>query len=198
VIYRPSAFAKDDRQELESFIRAFPFATVVTTTGTEPWISHVPLRLEGDRLLGHLARGNGHAKALEGAPTLAVFHGPHAYISPRWYESGPAVPTWNYMVVHAAGPARLLSDADTAALMARLSGDYETQDWSYDALPEDYRGKMQTGIVGFALTIERLEGKFKLSQNKGAADQARVAEALAQGSPEDQAVAAFMRPEAFR
>ena len=192
MIYRPAAFAEDDRGALEAFIQAYPFASVITAAGGEPWVSHVPLRLEGDRLLGHLARGNGHAKALATAPTLAIFHGPHAYVSPRWYETAPMVPTWNYAVVHAFGPARLLSDADTAALMERLSGDYETAEWAYADLPEDYRAKMQLGIVGFEIAIERLEGKFKLSQNRTEADQARVVAALSEGTPDDKAVAALM------
>jgi transcriptional regulator len=185
VIYRPAAFAADDRSQLKAFIQVHPFATVITAAGPEPWVSHVPLRLEGDRLLGHLARGNGHVEALETAPCLAIFHG-------RWYESVPMVPTWNYAVVHASGPARLLSGADTAALMERLSSDYETADWTYADLPADYRSKMQLGIVGFEIVIERLEGKFKLSQNRSESDHAAVAAALAEGSPEDRAVAALM------
>ena len=192
MIYRPAAFAEDDRAALEAFIQAHPFATVITAAGAEPWVSHVPLCLEGERLLGHLARGNGHVKALETAPTLAIFHGPHAYVSPRWYETKPMVPTWNYAVVHAFGPSRLLSDADTAGLMERLSGDYETADWAYADLPEDYRAKMQLGIVGFEIVTQRLEGKFKLSQNRTEVDQAHVVAALSEGSPEDQAVAALM------
>jgi transcriptional regulator len=102
------------------------------------------------------------------------------------------VPTWNYALVHAFGPSRLLSDKETAALMERLSGDYETADWAYADLPDEYRAKMQLGIVGFEIVIERLEGKFKLSQNRTEADQAGVVAALSEGSPEDQAVATLM------
>lgn len=192
MIYRPAAFAEDDRGALEAFVRAYPFATVITAAGDEPWVSHVPLRLEGDKLLGHLARGNGHAKVIGQTPALAIFHGPHAYVSPRWYDTAPAVPTWNYAVVHASGPARLLEADELSGLMERLSADYETGDWSYGALTDDYRAKMQLGIVGFEIAIANLTGKFKLSQNKSEADQSRVAAALAEGSPEDQAVAALM------
>jgi transcriptional regulator len=192
VIYRPAAFAEDDRTALEAFICAYPFATVITTAGDEPWVSHVPLRLEGDKLLGHLARGNGHAKVIEQAPALAIFHGPHAYVSPRWYDSAPAVPTWNYAVVHASGPARLLEADELSGLMERLSADYEKDDWSYAGLTDDYRAKMQLGILGFEIAIASLTGKFKLSQNKSEADQAGIAAALGKGSPEDSAVAALM------
>jgi transcriptional regulator len=148
-------------------------------------------------LLGHLARGNPHWQALEAArETIAIFEGPHAYVSPRWYENHPAVPTWNYAVVHAHGRARLMGEAELHALVHALSTRYEAgaeKPWRMEDHPADYVGKMLTAIVGFELEVEKLEGKFKLSQNRPA-DHAGVVAALeSQGESE---IAALMREHA--
>jgi transcriptional regulator len=193
MIYRPPAFACDDRDALEAFIQAHPFATLVTQGVDGPWISHLPLLYENGQLFGHLARANPQTTALGGADALVIFHGPHAYVSPRWYESAPAVPTWNYAVVHALGPARLLNAEETAQIMNRMSDIYEPgSEWSFNVLPEDYRTGMLRGIVGIAIGISRLEGKFKLSQNRPAEDQKRIAEQLTQGEFGDRAIAEMM------
>ncbi len=132
-------------------------------------------------------------QALSRGDTLAIFHGPHAYVSPRWYRSAPAVPTWNYAVVHAHGPARLLNEDETGQILDRMSGLYETDpQWSFSGLPDDYRSGMLRGIIGLSIAVLRLEGKFKLSQNRTAEDQRSVAETLARGTAEDRAVAAMM------
>lgn len=193
MIYRPAAFACDDREALLAFIRRYPFATLITHGTGGPWVSHAPLLYENGQLFGHLARANPQGAVLGGTDALAIFHGPHAYVSPRWYETAPAVPTWNYAVVHALGPARLLNADETGQIMDRMSAVFEPgSEWSFDGLPDDYRTGMLRGVVGFSIAISRLEGKFKLSQNRPPADQQRVAERLAQGSAEDRAVAEMM------
>ncbi|HLN24649.1 MAG TPA: FMN-binding negative transcriptional regulator [Patescibacteria group bacterium] len=193
MIYRPAAFAVDDRERLVSFIGKHPFASLITQSPDGPWVSHVPLLWRDGQLIGHLARANPQAATLDGGQALAVFHGPHAYVSPRWYHTAPAVPTWNYAVAQARGPARLLSENETEAALACLAAAYEPgPDWAFADLAEDYRAGMQRGIVGFAITVASLEGKFKLSQNRSADDRHAVAEHLSQGGADDRAVAALM------
>src|ERR1700690_2158507 len=109
-MYVPPSFGETNPDKLLDFVARYPFATVITPAPAELWISHVPLLARrgdgGIVLAGHLARGNAHWQAMEGgAPTTAIFHGPHAYVSPNWYATSPAVPTWNYAVVHAVGKA---------------------------------------------------------------------------------------------
>jgi transcriptional regulator len=193
VIYRPAAFAVDDRERLVSFIGHYPFANLIIQSPDGPWVSHVSLLWSKGQLIGHIARANPQAAMLDGGQALAVFNGPHAYVSPRWYQTTPAVPTWNYAVVHARGPARLLSESETAAALASLAAAYEPgPEWVFADLAEDYRAGMQRGIVGFAITVDSLEGKFKLSQNRSADDRRAVAEHLSQGGAEERAVAALM------
>jgi transcriptional regulator len=132
-----------------------------------------------------------------GRPTLVIFSGAHAYVSPSWYATHPSVPTWNYVAVHATGTGALVDDPEQVkTLLADLARTYEGSGpsaWSLEGLAEDYLAGMQRGIVAFEIPIERLEGKAKLSQNRDAVDQARTREALAAtDDPLAQAVAALM------
>ena len=147
---------------------------------------------------GHLARANPQAADLDwqGGEALAIFSGPHAYVSPGWYEAGPAVPTWNYASVHAYGAARAIDDPEWLRdLLRRLSERHEAREpapWSMDGLPEPYVAiGMLKGIVGFEIAVTRLEGKFKLSQNRPAADRPRIIAALeARDDPDSHGVRA--------
>jgi transcriptional regulator len=187
-MYVPAAFDASDLGFCRDLIRAYPFATVTTTTETgELFASHLPFLLDEDRgplgtLIAHVARANPQREELaKGSNALVVFTGPHAYISPAWYETHPAVPTWNYCVVHAYGSARILDDGATQLYLARLAESFErSRDsaWRVDALAPDYRIKMMHGIVAFELEIRRLEGKAKLSQNRSAGDVSNVIAAL--------------------
>jgi transcriptional regulator len=200
MLYVPKAFAVDDVPALHAFIAAHSFATLISPDAQDPAVTHVPLLLEaGGRLgtlTGHLARGNPHCERLEGAQTLAIFHGPHAYVSPSLYATQPSVPTWNFAAVHARGVARLVQDVPALeAIVRRMVGHYEggrPDPWRMQ-LPDDYREQMLRGIVGFHIEITSLTGKFKLSQNRPHADRARVREAFASGTAEEQAVASLMR-----
>lgn len=199
-LYVPPAFRVDDRRELARFIEANAFGTLVSTDGEDLHVSHIPFLVEvGDdgalRLVAHVARANEHWKALGRAKqVVAIFQGPHAYVSPSWYEGAPAVPTWNYAVVHAHGKARPIGEPELRRALARLSAQYERdrpKPWRMEDLAEDYVAKMVHAVVGFAIEVERLEGKFKLSQNRPGRDAERVAEALdAEGAAD---VAALMR-----
>ncbi|HZZ93985.1 MAG TPA: FMN-binding negative transcriptional regulator [Usitatibacter sp.] len=185
-LYVPPHFREDDPQALYRFIEEHAFATLVSAGPAGLHVSHVPFLPErGEdgrvRLLAHVARANPHWQALEQAEhVVAIFHGPHAYVSPTWYSAHPAVPTWNYAVVHAHGRAKLLEEPELHDLLLRLSSGYEapnTPPWKMSALPADFTTSMLGAIVGFAIEVERLEGKFKLSQNRPA-DAAHVADVL--------------------
>lgn len=187
-MYVPEPFRQDDPETLHPFLRAYPFATLVTDAGGIPQATHLPLILEGGVLRGHMARGNGHWKSIvAGQPALAIFMGPHAYVSPQWYPGktvdGKAVPTWNYAVVHAAGAIRVIEDADwLRAHVAALTDQQEArfaEPWKVTDAPEDYVRKMLTAIVGIELTVTSLTGKWKLSQNRTAADHDGAREGLA-------------------
>lgn len=170
-IFVPPCFAVDDESILFDCIEKWSFATLITP-GDELWMSHVPLMLDRERrvLIGHLSVANGHASAL--GDSTAVFHGPHEYVSPRWYLSEGNVPTWNYAVVHVSGRATLLGDASSAVLeLSRRFGD--ESDYSSEIL-----GSKVKGIVAFELSMESVVGKFKMSQNKSDADAVGVVEGL--------------------
>ena len=202
-MYVPEHFAETDVAKLHALMREHAFATLVSWQDGAPLATHVPLLLDAERgafgtLVGHIARGNPHAASFDGAsPALAIFLGPHAYVSPRWYASAPRVPSWNYLAVHATGTLRRIDDpASVRALLACSAAVYEAGApgaWSLDSVPEPYANGAMRGIVAFELPIERLEGKWKLSQNMQPADRAGVAAALrAAADPSGVAIAAAM------
>jgi transcriptional regulator len=184
-LYVPAHFRVDDPATLFAFVERNAFGTLVTSGAAGLHVSHIPFVAERDargvRLLGHVARANAQWEALEGADHLvAIFQGPHAYVSPTWYENHPSVPTWNYAVVHAHGKASLMDEASLHELLMRLSATYEAgnpKPWKMSQLPADYVDTMLKAIVGFEIVVDRLEGKFKLSQNRPA-EAARVIEQL--------------------
>jgi transcriptional regulator len=178
----PKHFSVDDRDSLDCVIRDNPFGLLVGAVGGAPFATHLPFLLDGDRLLAHVARGNPHWNAIDGTTEmLAVFCGPHAYVSPRWYGPGPAVPTWNYVAVHVYGAPRIIADtASVRALLDHLVGEYEAGAWTLGGQEADYIDRMMRGIVAFEMPVARIEGKFKLSQNRPAEDRRRVAAELAE------------------
>jgi transcriptional regulator len=204
-MYVPKHFDAPDQAWCHVLIERESFALLVSTGGDgAPFATHLPLLLDRDRgprgtLVGHLARANPHARLLaEGASTLAVFQGPHAYVSPGWYRVHPSVPTWNYVAVHAYGrPVVVEEPGRVKALLDRLVKTYEdgrAEPWRFDTLPGDYVDGMIRGIVAFELPIDRLEGKAKLSQNRGAEDRASAIQGLeATADPLATATAALMR-----
>jgi transcriptional regulator len=191
-MYLPSAFRQDELAELHAQMRANPFALLTSAGAEGVQASHLPLLLapgEGEfgTLYGHFARANPHWRELQGgAEALAVFSGPDAYISPSWYaakaEHGKVVPTWNYIAVHARGPVELIEEpARLLQIVSRLSDQHESgraRPWAVSDAPRDYIDTMLRAIVGFALPIRRLEGKWKLGQNRSAVDQAGVRDGL--------------------
>jgi transcriptional regulator len=197
-MYIPSAFRADDRAALHDLIERHGFGTLVTVIDGAPFATHLPFLLDRENgvLLGHVARANPHWRALDGtAESLVIFQGPHGYVSPSWYTTAPAVPTWNYAAVHVYGVPRLMeADARLLDLLARLVDRYESgreRPWAMD-LPADYQRKMLQAIVGFEVPMTRVEGKFKLNQNRSAEDRQGVIEALRAGDGEEQELAEFM------
>ena len=196
-MYVPQHFAGDPAA-IDEIVAAHDFALLVTPGAQGPEATHLPLLLDRSRgpqgtLLGHLARANPHAEALGGREALAVFSGPHGYVSPRWYGAAPAVPTWNYVAVHVHGRARVVRDkARLVELVDALSRRYEGDGtWSVAGLPERFLAGMVEGIVGLEIDIERIDAKFKLSQNRPPADRRNVIAELERGG--DAALAAAMR-----
>lgn len=192
-MYIPKAFREDNIEKLHVLMREYSFATLVTQQNGVPIASHLPFLLDTERgssgvLRGHMAYANPQWRTFDGKQeALVIFQGPHAYISPSWYEAELAVPTWNYAVVHAYGVPRLINDK--AALYNMLQALVQTYEahfekpWPFQ-LPDEYLQKMMQGIVGFEIPITRLEGKFKMSQNRSAIDQERVAAALRENTDE--------------
>lgn len=157
-------------------MQRYSFATLVTCHDGTTFASHVPLLLDRDRkvLLGHLARGNPQWNSFGGAEALAIFAGPHAYVSPSWYGTTPAVPTWNNAAVHVYGTPRLLTPDQTHDVVDQTVRKYEggrRDPWSND-LPEDFRHRLLSAVVGFEMSLAKVEGKFKVGQNRSAADRA--------------------------
>jgi transcriptional regulator len=203
-MYVPRHFEVTDTAWCHALMRVQSFAMMVTADDAgAPFVTHLPMLLDVGRgalgtLRGHVARANPHWRYLAaGRPTLVVFAGAHAYVSPSWYATHPSVPTWNYVAVHASGTGSLVEDASRVkALLADLVHVYESAGgmaWSFESLPDDYVAGMQRGIVAFEIPIDRLEGKAKLSQNRDAVDQGRTRDALAAtDDPLARAVAAMM------
>lgn len=196
MLYTPAHFREADLGRLHDTIAAAGLATLITQSGAPgdsgPIVSHLPMlldRTEGDKgaLIGHLARGNPQWKASDlTKPALVIFLGPDAYISPNYYATKKTeprvVPTWNYVAIHVQGRLEVFEDADRLrALVTRLTDEHEGRvgsSWKVTDAPEDYLGKMLKAIVGVKLRIESIEGKFKLGQNRAAADRESVAAAL--------------------
>ncbi|MBK9018534.1 MAG: FMN-binding negative transcriptional regulator [Sulfuritalea sp.] len=201
-MYRPTHFAEERIEVLYALMRERPFATLVTQGKAGPGADHLPLHLTPDgRLQGHVARANPIWRDAADTDVLAIFHGPQAYVTPSWYatkrEHGRAVPTWNYVVVHARGRLRAVEDA--AWLRQQLDDLVEHHEsgfdhpWRVDDAPADYIEKMLAAIVGIEIEITGLSGKWKISQNQPAINREGVVAGLRQqGTTDSQAMAGLV------
>ncbi|MBO0735043.1 MAG: FMN-binding negative transcriptional regulator [Alphaproteobacteria bacterium] len=203
MVYLPPHFTESRPEVLIEHIARHDFGLLMSHGADGIIASHIPFLTDGGgenlHLHAHLARANPQVAQLSrGGEVLAVFHGPHAYISPSWYAGGPSVPTWNYADVHAYGIVRIIEDDDwLRRLLRALSQRHEARNpvpWRMQDLPETYVRSMLQGIVGLDIAVTRLEGKYKLSQNRPAADHPRVIAALEErGEAGALAVADLMR-----
>lgn len=203
-VYLPPHFAQAERGALHDLVAQYPLGMLVSTRDDGLCADHLPFEYDpsagaSGTLRAHVARGNGLWRAIgDAAPVLVVFQGPDAYVSPAWYpgkaEHGRVVPTWNYAVVHAYGTARAVLDRDwLRGLVDRLTRVHEAgrpSPWSVDDAPADYIEQMLSAIVGIEVSVDRLIGKFKLSQNRNARDHDGVRAGLSANA--QSAVAALM------
>ena len=207
-MYVPEMFALEDPQRVAEVMTRFNFALFVTALpGRAPTATHLPFMYDAERgphgtLVAHMAKANPHwrdfaALAEAGQEALVVFWGPHGYVSPSWYGPGDAVPTWNYIAVHAYGAPRLIEDAtEVRAMLERLVAIHEAGSaapWSMARNDEKYTARMQRGIAAFEIPVTRLEAKAKLSQNKTPGIRGRVVASLrAASDAESQVLAEWM------
>ncbi len=199
-MYIPKAFREDDISTIHALMREYSFATLITQHEGAPFATHLPFILDAQRgsngtLMAHMARANTQWHDFDSAQeALIIFQGPHAYVSPSWYEVELSVPTWNYAAVHAYGIPRVIEDGEELyKLLKTLIETHEAQfekPWPFQ-LPDDHLQKMIRGIVGFEIEITRLEGKFKMSQNRTESERENVIAAL-QESIDTLAVAELM------
>lgn len=209
-LYLPAHFTVADGvladRHASALIAANPFATLISSRDSEPFVTHCPITLQTDPdnpagplfLEGHVARANPHWQdwAAGGDRVLAIFHGPQAYVSPTLYANHENVPTWNYVVVHARGRIALVPDSmeHKDALLKRLIAHVEpTYAEHWRALSPQYQQRMLDAIVGFRIHVERFDAKFKVSQNRAPVDRQRVHDAFAQADAARQSLAAWMR-----
>jgi transcriptional regulator len=209
-MYLPPHFKQDDTALLHRAIGEARLATLVTLGSEGMEASHVPIQLDAGEgafgaIRGHIARANPQWRRVDAAvPALAMFLGPDAYVSPSWYatkrETGKVVPTWNYLAVHAYGRIEFFEDParlrDIVTTLTQRHEGRRAQPWAVSDAPEDYIAAQLRGIIGFRLAIDRLEGKWKLSQNRNAADRRGVIEGLeGEGGPAEAAIAGAMNRE---
>ncbi|MEQ9152865.1 MAG: FMN-binding negative transcriptional regulator [Parvibaculum sp.] len=203
-MYVPPRFAQTDRDQCLALIELEPFG-LLATAGDDgvPFATHLPFLVErrGDEavLVGHVARANPHWQAFDGArKALAVFQGPHGYISPAWYATSAKVPTWNYIAVHAYGAPRVVDDAGAARkAIAALTARFETgrpDPWEMSSLPAREADKLFTALVVFEMPVVRLEGKWKLGQHMAEEDRLGAVAGLTREGG-DAALADAMKPE---
>jgi len=192
-VYIPEHFRVRDHADALQFMRANPFAILISARDDGPFATHVPVAIEesGGRVVirGHVAKANPHWRYLEQQPLcLTIFHGPHAFVSPAHYNTRETVPTWNYGAVHAYGNVRVLSAPDDLLpMLHQLVGTFDppyAEQWA--TLSEAYRQRMLSHIVGFEIAVNRIEAKFKLSQNRTREEQQNII--LSLGESPDTAV----------
>ena len=194
-MYTAPHFRPASEEEAQAIVEAHPFGLLVSYADGRPVATHTPLLPDGaGTLIGHMARANPQWRTLDGQEVLTVFSGPHAHVTPTWYASAPAVPTWDYVAAHVYGRAEVITDrAGTEHVLRRLTGVFEGAGWRFDDQPVPFLETMIKGLVAFRIRISRVEASLKLSQNRPAGDRAGVVAGLRQRDlPGDAATAALI------
>lgn len=198
-MYIPSHFHIDEKKVAYDIIKEHSFATLISQQNEAPFATHLPLILDKENkyLYGHFARPNPQWKDISNQTVLAIFHGPHCYISPSWYETNKAVPTWNYVTVHVYGEVELMDDEkELMDCLHELVLKYEAADSPYKLqdVDADFIAGMSKGIQGFKIKINKIEGTAKLSQNHSVQRQELVINQLERIQNEDeQKIASLMK-----
>jgi transcriptional regulator len=200
-LYIPEFNRIEDRAISLEFMRANPFAILISPSERGPLATHLPLLVRDtpDKLLlrGHFAKANHHWSIIEQQESLLIFHGPHAYISPSLYEIRESVPTWNYATVHVYGKGKIVKDGEAERVLADLISQFDPPYYAqWQSFSAEYRDKMLRRIVAFEIEVTRVEAKFKLGQNRTKGEQQNLIEALERSSDSAVAgVAALMRQQ---
>jgi transcriptional regulator len=199
-LYTPRAHRVEERAFLHDFMDEYPFVDLITAAPTLR-VTHIPVILDRTagaygKICGHVARQNPQSRTLDGRQAgVIVFHGPDGYISPTWLADKNVVPTWNFAVVHATGRPRAITDKTSLhAMLARLIAKFESDQasgYDFSKLPDSYVASLMSGIVGFEMEIEALEGKFKLGQEHSEGDKQSVLEHLRQAAQRQRSLADF-------
>lgn len=197
-MFIPRAFKIRDEQLNHKIINEYGFATLFSQHDGVPYATHIPLILSEDKkyLYGHFSVANAQWKDIENQTVLAVFQGPHSYISSSWYETNRSVPTWNYISVHVYGTAELITGRELKESLSDLVNKYEMPDSSYqlEEVDDRYLKAMRSAIKGFKIKISKIEGKAKLSQNHSADRRAGIIEKLEESQKENERkIADYMR-----
>ncbi len=201
-MFIPEKFSEHDGERIRTLMRDNSFALLVSSMDGKPFVGHLPFLIREsdgriDQIIGHMANGNPQIESVrEGQDLLAVFQGPHGYVSPSWYE-GPGVPTWNYATVHLYGAGEIITSSDEVhAMLENLTDHHETANgtqWTMESVSDGFVERMMTGITAFRLDVHDVQAKFKLSQNKSPRDQQHVIEQLRlRGDPASIALADLM------
>ncbi len=203
-MYLPDHYAVTDRSKILDFIKSNGFGILFSHTGSEPMASHLPFILDENGgqqglILGHMAKANRQWRYANGHQVLVVFHGPHSYVSPTWYQTEDTVPTWNYVAVHASGVFKAVEDrAGIEDIVGRITDHYEAaqpKPWEAD-FSTACAGQMVKRIVAFEIEVTRLQGKWKLNQNHPEGLRRRVAEQLTTlGGDNDRQIAGLIHED---
>ena len=200
-MYIPRRYEEKDKEKIFAFIKENSFGILISVTDGRPAGTHIPLQLEKDAegrdiLMGHISRGNQQKAALQdGAKMMAIFTGPHAYVSPRWYTQ-MTVPTWNYIAVHIYGTVRIVEGEELRAALTRLVDHYEhpmPSPVKVEEIPEKTFNDEMRGIVGFAIEIEDIQAAYKLSQNRDETSYHHIVDELEKGDAAAKGVAEEMK-----
>lgn len=201
-MYIPTLFKQDNSEEVKAFLHKNSFGILVSTVGNKPWATHIPLELDTnaageDVLLGHVSRGNKQWRDFSNnEEVLAIFNGPHAYVSSSWYDH-ENVPTWNYIAVHVYGTLRIIEGDELLTSLKKLVNKYEATSEhpvSVEGMSKKMLESELKGIVGFEIKITSIEAAYKLSQNRDAHNKERIVEELTKrGDASSAAIAASMK-----
>ena len=206
-MYIPAAFAMTDPVKIAEVLSSHSFGMMVSKDGDSLFASHLPFLYKPEagthgKLTSHMAKANRHWELFnDQEETLVIFNGPHAYISPSWYVAEAAVPTWNYVTVHVYGKPHLTgSEAELISILEETVAKHESglpAPWSTARLPEELKSKLHQALVGFEMEITRIEGKFKLGQNRSKEDREKMLSVLREASDTDSVALARLMEREF-